>query len=124
MKTILGIELGHGGEVARVETNNDQLTDVTVVVTVPGAPDRALRTTAAEPGRLERAAGPAADDLRCHGIGIACDEAASKLRELARTKFDDPKAYVAELVSMLEELHQMVKAAYGLRTVAEGDTAA
>ena len=119
-KRVIGVHL-RDGLVHRITSNDEEITDVPVVVFDDGEAGRALMTSYDSEGELSRNAHRALDTTRCHGIGIACDLAGEALIKLGRTRFDNPDAFINECVEVLERFHAMVGAAMRLESNSSDD---
>jgi hypothetical protein len=114
-KPVIGVHV-EDGFVSRITSDDADVVGSTVVVVDDGCPIKALLADG-DDGTLEEHARAAADSTRCHGIGIACDIAADRMRELARTKFHDPKLYIGEIADLVDSLADMMAAALKLQPV-------
>ena len=110
----IGVYL-EGGYVHRVSCDGDE---ATVVIYDDGNVQKALFTTEPD-AALVGDAETAKESTRCQGIGIACDLAAERLRVLSMKQFDGTKEAIDDVVSVIEDLREMMVAALRLQAIGE-----
>ncbi len=114
-RRVLGVHI-ENGVVQKITSSNPDIEGTAVVIFDDGDIQRALFADH-DDGTLADAAEQAIDSTRCHGIGMACDLAGERLLALGRKKFDGSKEAVEDVVSVIEELREMIGAALALQTV-------
>jgi hypothetical protein len=115
----IGVHL-EGGYVQRITSNDPALDGATFVVYDDGNVQKALFSCEAD-ATLQVDAEAAVDSTRCHGIGMACDLAGERLLALGTKKFTDTREAVDDVVSVIEELREMIGAALRLRGIKPDD---